>query len=639
MLSASPPMVSSPVCPVSPSSGTANDAAAGYAVLRHWRSVLAGRADVCWPPQIDNLRQLELLTAEGPDREFWQCVFDAATEELGYLGQRRYDWETTAEFGAADTAVADEVNLFLQRIFSEEPAAMVATQPKPKARRPANSVGKLKPKPADALAPVVASGTGEEPLGPPPATAEFSGEIVRLPLDLLVPSPYQTRRPKPAPWLAESLRTEQQLEALLVRTAGPDGKHELISGHTRMQEARGLRWTDIECRIVECDDETARRLVFVANAKREDLTAIEQAESLQGMVDQYAAAGKSQRQLARDIGISQAEISNLTRLLTLPEEWQQRVISGEITKSVGRMLATWTHRPKLLEALAEDLLQRRAVSRPEDLKPWTEGDAKEAITRRIQSLTESVPSPCPPEKWTELDVEKVPVWSGEANRCWNVSLAKQMLRKVAAARQKQKSNAAAKRSQAPVKTGLDAYKLKSVWTDWIIRQLSQRFAGKVSKADREVLRRVAFLTLGDDPGWGFRDKLQPKAKTADECFLRLLSMPWADLETLFVDDLLNDLREPRNCHRFYDLETTLAVARLAGVDLAQFRPDEGFLTECPEAWLKIFAAACDVDAKTPLPNLRLALIDAWAPGWIPYELAVPKVIGDDKPAKKAKAKR
>lgn len=633
-------MVSSPVCPTSPSSATAGGAAAGYAVLRHWRSVLAGRADVGWPPQIENLRQLELLTEEGLDREFWQRVLDAATEELGHLCQRRYDWETAAEFGAADSAVADEVNLFLQRIFSEEPEAMVATKSKPKAKRPANTVGTLTPKPADAPAPVVASEIGEEPLGPPPAIAEFSGEIVRLPLDALDRSPYQTRREKPALWLAESLRIEKRnTEAILVRTVGLDGRHEIISGHTRVLEARRIGWTHIEGRIVECDDETARRLVFVANAKREDLSAIEQAESLQGMVDQYAAAGKSQRQLARDIGVSQAEISNLTRLLTLPEEWRQRVISGEITKSVGRMLATWTHRPKLLEALAEDLLQRRTVSRPEDLKPWTEGDAKEAITRRIQSLTESVPSPCPPEKWTELDVEKVPVWSGEANRCWNISLAKQMLRKAAAARQKQKSNAAAKRSQAPVKTGLDAYKLKSVWTDWIIRQLSQRFAGKVSKVDREVLRRVAFLTLGDDPGWGFRDKLQPKAKSADECFLRLLSMPWADLETLFIDDLLNDLREPRNCHRFYDLEIALAVARLAGVDLAQFRPDEGFLTECPEAWLKIFAAACDVDAKTPLPKLRSALIDAWAPGWIPYELAVPKVIGDDKPAKKAKGKR
>src|SRR5690606_27626012 len=122
--------------------------------------------------------------------------------------------------------------------------------------------------------------------------------------------------------LGNTLVQDGQLTPCLVRPRPNSEEYELIAGHTRKAVAKMIGWRWLQCRIVECDDATAERLVLIDNAKRKDLDVIEQARALAGLVENYAAAGKSQRQLAVDIGVSQSEISNAVRLLALPEAWQ-----------------------------------------------------------------------------------------------------------------------------------------------------------------------------------------------------------------------------------------------------------------------------------------------------------------------------
>ncbi|WLD11865.1 ParB/RepB/Spo0J family partition protein [Planctellipticum variicoloris] len=309
------------------------------AALREcWRTVAAGTPI----PRIASLRQLDLVCeTERNDREFWLLVKAAAEEELGPLGGRRYVWQQATPFETADDAITDEINLMLARVCGQESrdespesrAREERTMPQAAARK---TKAARPPRPKAEKPAAVETSTTAKP--------ELAGELRMIDVGLLRPSPYQTRRPPSEEWLIElgnSLRQDGQLTPCLVRPLPEANGFELIAGHTRTAAAKRTHRPQLECRIVQCDDATARRLVLVENAKRRDLDILEKARALQGLVDEYAAAGRSQRDLADDVGVSQSEISNLTRLLTLPAAWQERLITGGITKTQARELLPW----------------------------------------------------------------------------------------------------------------------------------------------------------------------------------------------------------------------------------------------------------------------------------------------------------
>ncbi|MDP3137714.1 MAG: ParB/RepB/Spo0J family partition protein, partial [Burkholderiaceae bacterium] len=296
------------------------------------------------PPRIESLRKLDLQCEVARDKDVWQLVKAAAEEELGPLGSRRYEWQQATAFETADDAITDEINLMLVRVCGPESrdespesrAREERTMPQAAARRtkappPAEKAPKAKrqiPK-------------NEEPTTKPP---ELAGELVMISIDQLHRSPYQTRRDPSAARLdelAESLRVNTQLTPCLVRRNPRGSGYELIGGHTRTAAGRRNGWKQMQCRLVDCDDATAQRLVLIDNATQEELTVIERAQALAALVENYAAAGKSQRDLAGDIGVSQSEISNAVRLLALPEAWQERLITGGITKTQARELLPW----------------------------------------------------------------------------------------------------------------------------------------------------------------------------------------------------------------------------------------------------------------------------------------------------------
>lgn len=313
------------------------------AALREWW--LAHRSPAVLP-RIESIRKLDLLREVGRDREWWQMVWAAAEEELGPLNDRRHDWRQSTEsdlelgFGLAEEAITDEINLMLARLCGPEPT------PAKESIMPAAVARKTKPAKADKPKPKAKPAAEVSSLSKP----TLERVLARLPIDSLTKSPYQTRKPPTQERLIELgnlLTQEGQLTPCLVRRMADRGRYEIIGGHTRHAAAKMLGWDQIECRLVECDDETARRLVLIDNASHVGLTVIEHAQAIAELVDNYAAAGKSQRQLAVDIGVPQSEISNLVRMLALPEVWQGRVITEEITKTQARELLPWVDVPDL----------------------------------------------------------------------------------------------------------------------------------------------------------------------------------------------------------------------------------------------------------------------------------------------------
>lgn len=322
------------------------------------------------------------------------------------------------------------------------------------------------------------------------------------------------------------------------------------------------------------------------------------------------------------------------------------MISGEITKSVGRMLATWTHRPKLLEGISETF-ERDSMSK--NWSGWTEDDVARLIQNEIHILTEDLPSPCPPEKRTELDVEDVPTWSGPKKRCWNKPLAKKLAEKARAAREQRQAKAAAARDSggknpskgknAAAAKSLTEYQLKDAWEAWFARRLRERLTGKLSKGERELAAKFAFA-MEPEPFWTLQKQFEANGKrisTAD-ALNRIAAMSWQDLQQILLTLFITNLAD-KFCNPIQDIEEAIAMATPFGITVDRFRPDAEFLAMMPEPWLEIFCAACSVERTKSAEETARRLIDAWTPGWIPQELAVAKKIGNDKPAKKAMGKR
>lgn len=184
----------------------------------------------------------------------------------------------------------------------------------------------------------------------------------------IVPSPFQPRREFPdaeIEALADSLRRHGQLVPIVVREVprAPSAKwspsqFELIYGERRLRAARQVGLDEIRAEIVEADDAAVRRAILAETLERRGLNPIEEASALRMAIDNGDAAGPTE--LAAQLGLSQGHVSNRLRLLELPEWWQAKLCSGEITERHARAVLPLLDRPDVLAALEAALANRIA---------------------------------------------------------------------------------------------------------------------------------------------------------------------------------------------------------------------------------------------------------------------------------------
>lgn len=184
----------------------------------------------------------------------------------------------------------------------------------------------------------------------------LAGPTLAMPLYHVVRHP-ANRHPSPeaVTECAASLAATGQLEPLVVRFLPVEGKYQILSGETRWLAAQRLGWHEIAARVVEADDAEAVKLVAEHNAHRHDLNPIEQArliETLCRPVDQ-GGGGLTREQAARSVGLeSGSAASNLVRLLSLPQVWQDRVAAGELPQTWARALLAIADDEQALEQAA-----------------------------------------------------------------------------------------------------------------------------------------------------------------------------------------------------------------------------------------------------------------------------------------------
>ncbi|MET0305886.1 MAG: ParB/RepB/Spo0J family partition protein [Solirubrobacterales bacterium] len=180
-------------------------------------------------------------------------------------------------------------------------------------------------------------GRGLSAILPESTSSEAVGDLRELPVSLIKPNPNQPRTHFDADalaGLASSIETSGVVQPLLVRPLH-DGSYELIAGERRWRAAQQAGLEKVP--VIVRDSEQAERLqvALIENMVRENLNPVEEARACAALVEDL---GLSKEELARRVGRSRPAVSNLIRLLSLPDEALELLESGELSEGHGRAL-------------------------------------------------------------------------------------------------------------------------------------------------------------------------------------------------------------------------------------------------------------------------------------------------------------
>jgi ParB family chromosome partitioning protein len=158
-----------------------------------------------------------------------------------------------------------------------------------------------------------------------------------IPIELVQANPDQPRANFDAEQLtalAESIKARGVLQPIVVRPL-PGGAYELIAGERRLRASKLAELTTIPAVVRDTDEQERLELALIENMARADLNPVEEARACATLVEDL---GLSKEELGRRVGRSRAAVSNLIRLLELPDEVLGSIGEGRLSEGHGRAL-------------------------------------------------------------------------------------------------------------------------------------------------------------------------------------------------------------------------------------------------------------------------------------------------------------
>ena len=164
-----------------------------------------------------------------------------------------------------------------------------------------------------------------------------SADIMRIPMDMIEPNPFQPRMTfgqDALEELSESIRTLGLIQPITVRRKG-DGRYQIISGERRFRACQMADMDMIPAYIRDTNDQGMLEMAIVENIQREDLDPIEVAMSYQRLIEECSL---TQEQMAVRVGKKRASVTNFLRLLKLPAKIQHDLKVGLLSVGHAKVL-------------------------------------------------------------------------------------------------------------------------------------------------------------------------------------------------------------------------------------------------------------------------------------------------------------
>jgi ParB family transcriptional regulator, chromosome partitioning protein len=201
-------------------------------------------------------------------------------------------------------------------------------------------------------------------------------ELRQLPIDLIGPNPHQPRRtldPDGLVTLSESIRARGLIQPVLVRPLA-GGRYELIAGERRWRAAQ-LAGLDTVLALVRMHDDAASlELALIENMAREDLNPVDEARACAALVEEL---GLTREEVGLRVGRSRVAVSNLIRLLDLPDEALDLLERRVLSEGHGRALLS-----------APENSERRSLARQAASAGWSVRE----LEARARGTTRSGPA-------------------------------------------------------------------------------------------------------------------------------------------------------------------------------------------------------------------------------------------------------
>ena len=183
-----------------------------------------------------------------------------------------------------------------------------------------------------------------------------AGQLTLLARDVMQAGKYQPRSHMDETALnelADSIKEQGLMQPIIVRSIGHE-RYEIIAGERRYRAAGIAGLTEVPVLIKEVDDKNALSLALIENIQREDLNAIEEAQGLQRLIQEFNYTHET---CAQAIGRSRSAVSNLLRLLNLAEPVQTMLLAGDVEMGHARALLSLEAAQQIM--LAQEIANKR----------------------------------------------------------------------------------------------------------------------------------------------------------------------------------------------------------------------------------------------------------------------------------------
>jgi len=200
----------------------------------------------------------------------------------------------------------------------------------------------------------------------PPLDVREDDQVIFISLDKLRPNPYQPRKKfddKSIEELGQSIKEHGVIQPIIVRSVIKG--YEIIAGERRWRASMQAELDKIPAVVRSLSDREVMEIALIENIQREDLNAIEIAESYQNLIEQF---NLTQEELSAKVGKSRPHIANFLRILQLPEEIKEYVSRGTLSMGHARAIVG-----------IEGNVRRKSLANKAIERQWSVRELEEAI--------------------------------------------------------------------------------------------------------------------------------------------------------------------------------------------------------------------------------------------------------------------